>query len=71
MAFFTAQEPACQAHAERFGNPAVDPTRFAGAKLVQRNADATTLIEDGAGTQLISTSPARRSLPTRAATPRT
>ena len=53
VAFFKAQEPVCQAHAERVGNPVVDPTRFGGTKLVQRNTDGTALIEDGEGTQLI------------------
>ncbi|GAA1229014.1 hypothetical protein [Pseudonocardia alaniniphila] len=53
VAFFKAQEPACRAEAERVGNPVVDPARFAGAKLVQQNADGTALIEDGEGTQLI------------------
>jgi ABC-type transport system substrate-binding protein len=53
VAFFKAQEPACRAEAERVGNPVVDPARFAGAKLVQRNTDGTALIEDGEGTQLI------------------
>jgi ABC-type transport system substrate-binding protein len=53
VAFFKAQEPICQVHAERVGNPMVDPTRFAGAKVVQRNTDGTALIEDGEGTQLI------------------
>ena len=53
VAFFTAQEPVCQAFAEQVGNPVVDPARFAGAKLVRRNTDGTALIEDGEGTQLI------------------
>jgi ABC-type transport system substrate-binding protein len=63
VAFFKAQEPLCKAHAERVGNPVVDPTRFAGAKLVQRNTDGTALIEDGEGTQLIVDVPGEKVLP--------
>jgi hypothetical protein len=63
VAFFKAQEPVCQAHAERFGNPVVAPTRFAGAKLVQRNTDGTALIEDGEGTQLIVDASGKKVLP--------
>lgn len=53
VAFFRDQEAACRAHADRVGNPVVEPDRFATAMLVRDLGGGAHLVEDGQGTRLV------------------